>query len=224
MNRFTFPIFCTLAIALTVAGTLVHGRLINRWGGSTAEIDAAAASLRLAPEQFGDWRLVDEEEFSERIQRITSYANAWRRTYVNTRTGQKVNAAMLVGPPGPTTSHVAEMCYNTRGFSQVGDRETFTLQFPGTGVNEFAEDRFISPDVAARRLQVCYSWRQDEGWRVPELPRIAFGAGAYLYKIQVAAYYTTDLSDDAEESICRNFLMEFGPALDETVFRERIER
>jgi hypothetical protein len=50
---------------------------------------------------------------------------------------------------------------------------------------------------------------------VPEVPRVAFGGGEYLFKFQVAA----SLSDDGGEgSVGLKFLAEFLPVFENHVF------
>lgn len=222
MTRRAFLIYTGLLIALAVAGTIVHGRLTNRWGGSTAQRQAAAKTLQLAPRTFGDWELQSETELSDRVKGILNCAGSLNRKYVNRATGQVVSVAMIVGPPGPTSSHVAEMCYSSQGLEQMGQRLRFQLELPGNQQHEFAEDNFQSPDVSRRRLQVCYAWRQDDGWCVPTLPRAAFGGHPFLYKIQVAAYYSGAEIGTGEDP-CRAFLAEFLPALERTVFDRSVQ-
>lgn len=222
MKRQTFLIDTSLLIALAVAGAVVHGGLTNRWSGDTAQLEAVAETLQLAPRTFGDWRLESETEFDDDVKGILNCAGSWHRTYVHQTSGQVVSVAMIVGPPGPTSSHFAEMCYTTQGHTTLGPGSRFQLELPGNERHEFFEDNFASPDLSAQRLQVCYSWRQTDKWCVPTIPRATFGGRPFLYKIQVAANCSNGDAGDAE-SPCRAFLEQFIPALEMTVFGQQDE-
>lgn len=220
MKPRTFLIYTSLLLMLAVAGTVVHGRLTNRWGTSTAQLQAAAASLRLAPRTFGEWELQSQTEFSDRVKGILNCAGSWNRKYVNRKTKREVSVAMIVGPPGPTSAHFAEMCYSSQGFTPLDPGSRFELEVSGDKQHEFFENNFISADASSRRLQVCYSWRQTDEWLVPTVPRVAFGNRPVLYKIQVAAYDTGD-TVEVSDSICKAFLRSLLPALERTVFDRR---
>ena len=101
----------------------------------------------------------------------------------------------------------------------MGQGSRFQPELPGNNQHQFFADNFISPKVSAQRLQVCYSWRQTDRWLVPTIPRVTFGGRPFLYKIQVAAYYSDDGSG-AAETPCRAFLKQFLPALEKTVFKQ----
>lgn len=221
MKRRTFLIYTALLVVLTAAATVVHGRFSDRWGTSAAQLRKAAEALQLAPTEFGSWKLQKEMEFEDRVKGILGCAGSWSRTYVHKPTGQAINVAMIVGPPGPTSSHVAEMCYSTQGYRQVGQRAVFQLELPDHSQHEFAEINFVSPNVSSQKLQVCYSWRHADQWLVPSFPRAYFGGQPFLYKIQVAAYHAGGATE-TESQICQAFLREFLPELDRTVFSQPI--
>lgn len=223
MKHRSFLIYTSLLIVLAVAGAIVHGRLTDRWGGDAAELQAAAETLQLAPRSFGNWELQSEEEFSDRVKGILNCAGSWNRKYVNRTTQQVVSVAMIVGPPGPTSSHFAGLCYNTQGFKAVSEGSRFQLESTDGNKHEFFEDNFVSPGVSGQRLQVCYSWRQIDRWWVPTIPRVAFGSHPVLYKLQVAADHYAKAAQP-ENSSCKMFLQEFLPALEQTVFGQSNSR
>ena len=121
MSRFLPYLLIVSAIGLTLAGGILHGRLSHRWGPSD---QAEAAGRRLAefPDQVGDWTTRDRSELSTRtvdMLQCTGYVN---RTYINHATGEIVNLAVVVGPPGSISVHVPELCYNSTYYKTVQKR------------------------------------------------------------------------------------------------------
>jgi hypothetical protein len=208
-----------LLIAVTALGTVEHGRYSNRWNDADQVLTRAGEALALAPKEFGPWSMRSEEGFSAEIQANLSYANAFNRVYVNDKTGQSVAMAMLVGPPGPTSTHVAELCYTTAGNTLIDEATLVTIDLE-RGPQEFRRTRFQSVNVEGRRLEVLYSWRQDENWSAPLVPRATFGGQPFLFKIQIAANYEAEANEAEAASVCRAFLVDLLPALDKAVFAE----
>jgi len=217
MTRRTFLTYTGMMVVFAVAGAVVHGHLSDRWGGYTTRLQAAARTLESVPDAFGDWQLAEETELTDRVQGILNCAASVNRKYEHRKTGQVVSMAMIVGPPGPTASHFAEMCYTTQGYKTLNKGVRFQLVFPNDVRQEFYEDNFASPGVLAQKLQVCYSWRQADRWLVPTIPRVTFGGHPYLYKIQVAAYFAEGAAGETD-GICRGFLQDLLPELEQTVF------
>lgn len=205
-----------LIILLTIGGTIVHGRLTNRWGRSDAALRVAARALASTPDRFGPWVKIADHEFSSNVPGILNFAGAINRSYLNTDSGQTVAVAIIVGPPGPTSTHVAEMCYNTRGWRLV---EATDLAIPASAGAEhhFRRTLFDSPLFETRRQEVCYAWRAAGLWETPPVPRVSFGTAERLFKIQVAASYGVGGADGGI-SVCQAFLTDFVPALDTAVF------
>jgi len=223
MKRKTLLTYTVLLTALAAAGAVVHGRLTDRWGGCTEQLQAAAATLKLAPREFGNWKLFEELELTDREKGILGCESSWNRRYVHKSTGQVVAVVMICGPPGPTSSHYPGLCYSSQGFeAQLDTAERFFLEFPGNKSHEFFENSFLATGLSAQKLQVCYAWRQGDRWLAPAIPRVTFGGGAFLYKIQLAAHHTRDIVA-GEGGPCREFLREFIPALEKTVFKQPAE-
>jgi hypothetical protein len=203
-------------IAVTAVGAWAHGELTNRWNESDQVRAVAAKALDRLPKQFGDWTMSEEIPFEDRIVRILDSAGAVARVYQNQVTGQRAAMAMIVGPPGPTSSHQAELCYSSQGFEQVGEGTNDPVQI-GNMSNEFRHLIFKKKGVESRQLEVMYAWRQEKAWLVPVLPRTTFGGGRYLFKIQVAVQHNVDSADD-KTSVATEFLQALLPQLDQTVF------
>src|SRR5262245_60006979 len=112
MNRIA-PLICFFIIAACIYGMgQVQGQLTNRWG-LQAETRLAAERLQVAlPKEVGSWRLRHEDQFSPSVIRILQCPTHISRAYEHLQTGDTANVAVIVGPPGPTSVHTAEICYS----------------------------------------------------------------------------------------------------------------
>ncbi|MDZ4782034.1 MAG: exosortase-associated EpsI family protein [Planctomycetia bacterium] len=208
-----------LLIAVTAFGAIEHGRFTNRWSNSDEVLSRAGKAVALTPLEFGSWRMQSDQPFSARIQGILDFSQAVNRVYVNEKTGQTVAMAMLVGPPGPTSTHTAELCYSSANYQLVDEAVILAIDLE-RGPQEFRRMKFQSVSAEGRRLEVCYSWRQEKDWTAPLVPRAAFGGEPYLFKIQVASNYEIGANGKEPASACQSFLSELLPALDNSVFAE----
>ncbi len=206
-----------LLLAVTAIGTYSHGRLTGRWTPIAAELAQAGTAIQKVPNHFGDWQLQSETPFDDRVLGILNPAGATNRVYVNKVAGKTVSMAMIVGAPGPTSTHVAELCYPTAGYKLLGKPTDVAIRI-GDTTHEFRTTLFEPPQADALRLEVYTSWRQADAWRAPASPRMTFGGGAYLFKLQVASTVHNESASSAE-STCQTFLKALIPALDQTVFR-----
>lgn len=207
-----------LMIAVTVIGTLAQGRLTNRWNYADEKLAKAAESMKSVPTEFGDWRMQSETPFEPRIQQILSYAAAMNRVYVNSKTNQSVSVAMIVGPPGRTSTHTAELCYSSNGFKPMENTQIATLEIDGV-TNELRRTHLESTSIESRQLEVLYGWRYGDAWEAPSIPRLTYGARPFLFKIQVAAEYDVPQKPTSEKlSEGEQFLAAFLPELNKQVF------
>lgn len=218
-NRFT--IYLAAAIAATTLATVVHGRLTNRWGTADRDRAEAAARLRQVPVAFGDWELQKESHLEDRERGILQCTGDWKREYVHP-SGQVVMVVMIAGPPGQTSSHTPEMCYSTKGFTQLGEGDTISLDGIRPNQHKFNRVRFTRDGLARDEMEVCYAWRQEDRWTVPRVPRVAFGGGTYLYKMQLASLRDAVQTGSKSKVDCEAFLKEFLPVLDRTIFQTPI--
>jgi hypothetical protein len=195
------------ALALTLAGGYVHGRLSNRRGHADS-VAEAVERLNSLPEDIGPWRVVSQHSLSDTEQSILLSHAFVGRTYRHEQTGATIQLSLLLGPPGPTSVHTPEMCLGSKTFRQETPRSA--LQAADR------DDRlwtvtFQSTDVAARRVRVVYGWRFDDEWEAARQPRISYGARPYLYKLQLLC------SGDAgpTQASCTAFLTDLLPLLDD---------
>lgn len=214
-NRFS--ICLVVAIAATTLATVVHGRLTNRWGAADGDRAEAAARLQQVPVAFGDWELQKETQLESRVLGILQCTGSWRRDYVHRPTGQLVVVVMIAGPPGQTSTHTPEMCYPTQGFTQLGEAERVSFDATDSHQHEFHRVRFARDGLARDEMEVYYAWRQKDHWTVPSVPRVAFGGGTYLYKMQLASLHDAGQTGSKSKIDCAAFLKQFLPELDRTL-------
>src|SRR5688500_8733172 len=96
-------------IAITIATGIAHGRLIGRWGAQTDVISGAKQLARI-PDRIGDWHNVRSDDLAPEAARMLQCAGNIVRVYENTRTGDRVSIAVLLGPAGPISVHTPEIC------------------------------------------------------------------------------------------------------------------
>jgi hypothetical protein len=207
----------TLSIVLVLAVTLVcgalYGRLSHRWGPS-ADMQAAAEKLEGIPGHFGNWKQESSEKMTDSVVEMLQCAGYISRVYVNQVTGERVNVAVLLGPPGPIAVHTPEVCYSTKDYRQQETRKPLAI-----GKEEGKEDAFWfltfrSNNLRGNLLRVCYGWSTGERWSAFKEPRYLFAGRPYLYKIQLAAPLPPWVNLETRDP-CRRFLEDFVPAAKE---------
>jgi hypothetical protein len=214
----SFIIALSGVLAVTTVGAgWFEGRLSNRWG-EPADLASAGAALENVPTQVGDWEMISTQPFSEETLQMLECAGHFTRTYQNRVTGEQVNVALLVGPPGPTAVHTPEICYSSR------DHEITESRVAVHAGPEAAPDQtlwkltFRSNDLEQSMLRVYYGWHATDGsWQASENPRFEYGGASLLYKIQLAGRMPST-SSVADGDSCSRFLRAFLPAVDVTLF------
>jgi hypothetical protein len=205
-----------LVIAITLLGAVAHGYYSNRWHRSDEQRERAGRILESFRADFGDWTLQSDIPFVNSEEAILLFSGAINRTYVNRVTGDLVSVAVIVGPPGQTSTHTAALCYGSRGYDSSSPIERVDVDVAGKK-HEIARTELRPESPGLRPLEVCYAWRQEDQWLVPAVPRAAFGGGEYLFKFQAAAG-VSDANAQDTNSICLAFLHDFLVALEHDVF------
>ena len=194
------------ALLITVAGGAWYGSYAQRWG-PPVNLVAAATKLEQLPRQFGDWSLVEDLPFDEGTRKMLECAGHVNRRYINRVTGQGVNLAIIVGPPGPTAVHTPEICFSSRAYEQQGERTRLELE-EGAGVGDsFWTLDFTTQNVLADGLRIYYAWSLGKDWEASDSPRYKFAAAPFLYKLQLAAPVPAGTVGDAD--IGKEFLEQF---------------
>lgn len=181
LNR-TFYLLLAVVLLLTFASGAIYGRLTQRWG-PTADLVAAADHVRSFPKTLGDWQLQDESTISESVQATLECAGYVNRNYINTKTGQVIGVAVIVGPSGPTAVHTPEICFTSRSFDLKGAATETTAE---KSDDTFWKLTFLSRHAGKQELRVYYAWSDGERWIASKNPRVEFGGKPLLYKIQIS--------------------------------------
>lgn len=197
---------CGAVLLGTFWGGWLHGNISNRWGADAVLQRAANRLQEPFGSRIGNWRLVSENPFSEDVVQSLQCPAHFCGSYSNDQTGDTVNVAMMVGPPGPISVHTPELCYSRQGYHTRGQQVVITIRDRGGQAHTLWDLSLQSNDVAHSNLRVMYAWSVGGPWLASESPRFQHAGAGYLYKIQVAAELS-DRHDDFDP--CRDFLETF---------------
>ncbi|MEQ8848785.1 exosortase-associated EpsI family protein [Botrimarina sp.] len=210
-DRPNVALLALLGVGLIAGAGYAHGVLSQRWGAGE-QLDAAAARLDTFPEAIGPWRVDSVLELDADVAEVLQCANSVNRTYVDSRTGERVNLAILAGPPGPISVHTPEICFSSRDYNtdDAAPRKKVRLSDRG---DEFWALHFEPKRAGEAPVSVYYAWSDGGPWEASAAPRYEFAGGRYLYKLQLAtpshdrASQATDgTSEDTGERFLRDLL------------------
>ena len=204
-----------LPILVLIAGAVASGSLNRRWA-SSEEMNVAAARLVDLPRSFGPWRLVEEKPFSKSVCETLACAGHISARFVNDETKREVNAFVIVGPPGQTSVHRPDICLDAQSFKSEGPAKAEDI-VSDSGQKVLGSVWVQSFDVArldGSRLMTAYAWSDGNGWSASVSPRLMYGGGSHLYKVQ--ADMTYENAKDAK-IVMHDFFEHFLPALDTVV-------
>jgi hypothetical protein len=194
----------TLGLFLTLSAGALYGKYSQRWG-PPADLTAAAMRLEALPHQIGNWKVVEETPMEDSTIEMLECAGYVNRKYVNQLSGQTVNLAIIVGPPGPTAVHTPEVCYSSRAYEVQGDRKKIDLSSSPTAMHSFWCIDFSTKNALADGLRVYYAWNAGNSWEASESPRYEFAAKPLLYKLQLAGAIRPN-TNEKDADPCRDFL------------------
>lgn len=204
-NSRTLLSIAAIAVITIISG-VVQGTLSGRWGLSP-DLIAAGEALQSFPSEFGDWQMEKEEQVREQVREILRCTGSLHRTYANRRTGQVVNLALIVGPPGPTSVHTPEICYSSQDYTQEEERERARVaSADNTRDGEFWCLTFRPNDLNSFPLSVCYAWSNGQRWEAPDNPRVSHSGAKVLYKLQLAGNIQDAAVGDNMADPCVSFL------------------
>lgn len=204
-----------LALGLTVAGGVLHGRMSDRWG-PPPKVIAAAERLMQVPDEFGDWQLLGTGTLPKAAREQLQCAACLVRRYSNRQTGAQVTLLLMLGPAGRMAVHSPEVCVAIGEYKQRGHRELVNLAAADELPERLWSVDFQSVSLEGGAMRVYYGWSTGGAWQAPSDARFALAGVPYLYKVQVS----TDLGlgpPSKEKDSGRKFLEEFthvvGPFL-----------
>jgi hypothetical protein len=197
----------TAAVLITVTGGVLYGGYIQRWN-PPPDLTAAATRLAKLPREFGSWKVVDDVPIDESTLEMLECAGYVSRRYVNQESGQSVQCAIMVGPPGPIAVHTPEVCYSSQEYEIQNERTRISIEALPSQKHSFWKVDFTTRNALADALRVHYAWTSGREWKASRTPRFEYAGEPRLYKIQSASYVTPDLGDVGVDP-GRQFLEEF---------------
>jgi hypothetical protein len=198
--------------ALTIVPAIIEGQYTNRWS-TPNDLTAAAKKLDQLPRDLPSWKFSQEgEPLSEDVCRGLGIANYLSRDYTNRETGAIVRVLLMVGQSGPLVRHPPYICYANMANEQIGPMTKFKVDAtnPAGEFNLLEYKRARS--VANDRFLVAYAMASSPIWKVPDSPRIEFGAAPLLYKIQMLTPLDPTQARETGEAILKRFADEFSTA------------
>jgi hypothetical protein len=175
-----------------------------------------AARLQSVPMTIGDWTATSTVLPANELS-MTGAVGYFLRYYRNAKSGVTITALMLCGLLGMISTHTPDVCYAGAGYAIT----TRSLHQQTYGKPErrahfrtaTASRGGTSPSI----LRIFWGWNSSNGWSAPETPRWAFAPVPALCKLYVVR---ETQGQDAEPKVepCGEFLRDFLPELDRTVF------
>lgn len=217
------PLLPVLAVALVVAGGVVHGVQTHRWAPA-ADVSEAAGRLNDVPHAIGAWTATDLDVPASQLEQAGAVGCLYR-TYRNGDTGESVQVMLLCGPHGPISVHPPTVCFTGAGWAVKGTDGAVVKDRAGKRtLGRFRVANFEKPQPEGPiRMQTYWAWCSTGDWQTPERPRFAFAGSPYLFKIYVSRVLPPSRSqrtaapagskDEKRDDLCVRFLRDFLPAL-----------
>jgi hypothetical protein len=192
-------------LCLTLGTGVVCGRISQRWGPAP-DMMAAANLLKDLPTQIGEWKSTEGAPLSKYAQETLACSGFVSRQYINQRTGEKVEMAIIVGPSGPMSVHTPEICYSSQAYEIHEPREATSIEDAKGNSHDFWRLRFRSPSPTAEQLCVYYAWNAEKKWEASESPRFEYAGRPMLFKLQMSSLVPP--GPVKHENVCAEFLRE----------------
>src|SRR5437868_1482731 len=101
-----------VGLLIVVGVGLVQGYWTDRWHVGE-KVERAVQSLDRVPKEVGDWT---SEELNPSGNDRLGLAGQLYRRYINRKTGDTIEIALVCGRPGPVSIHTPDVCYGASGF------------------------------------------------------------------------------------------------------------
>ncbi len=198
--------------ALTIIPALIEGHYVSRWG-TPPDLAGAAERVGSFPREFGNWTFVEDgEALHPEVCRELGIVGYMTRAYKNRKSGATVSVLLMVGQSGPLLRHPPYICYANMANEQIGDM-TKLASSTTTPAGEFNLLEYKrARTVTNERFLVAYGLATDAIWKVPDMPRIAFGAAPLLYKVQLLAALDPSQSREVGTALLKQFVDDFSAA------------
>ena len=190
-------------VVLTIVSGFFQGRASGRW----ITTDLEPINLTAIPTSFGDWIMTDEQEVEAEVLKLLQAEGSVLRVYSHQQTGQQIAFALIAGPHGPISVHIPEICYSSRQYKQTSQRQRMSVD-SGEATDEYWSLSFLTNDVHAAPMSVCYAWSSGGRWEAPDAPRRYYADAPRLFKLQISAMITSSDQSRTDDA-CSAFLKDF---------------
>lgn len=200
-------------------GLLVAAGALRLWQERQVEARMASGleqpfSLADLPDELGDWQ-GQADALDPYIARATGSIDNTLRSYVNRRTGVRLEVIVLYGPAVSMRIHAPELCYPSAGYEPVDDVLHHTVKTGGGPPDAQFRSLIYTRGEGGQseRQEVYYAWRYDGRWtpyvgghkQVERIPA--------MYKLHVARSVAAgELRDEANP--CQDFLERMVPEIE----------
>ncbi len=208
-----------LAVTLVALHGLVHGWWSGRWSDSD-DPHGAARRLAALPMTINEWdgepMAIDAKH--QAIGEICGYVS---RRYIHRRHKTVLSLLIVWGRGGPIAVHTPDVCYRGAGFELEGTPERRSFAFRTRAVPaEFWAASFRKRGEQVAQLCIFWGWNDNQGWKAPTHPRLAFGGTSLLYKLYVVRETSTAAEGNMEADPGAEFLRLLLPVLDTVMSEE----
>jgi hypothetical protein len=200
-----------------IAGVITLGStfFMNSMAAPQAEVNEMAKRLEELPKRFGDWEMASAEQLLELHERELQCHGYVMRTYVRSKTGDRVNVAVLLGPHGPIAQHEPQTCYPMSGYEEVQRPTKEELPSGPESKIPLSTAVYRSP-ADGSTIKIAWGWNDGSGWESPDTnPRFRYAGKPFLYKLQ-AVYKMNSLREGSDQGL-RSFMEEFIPILNQQI-------
>jgi hypothetical protein len=187
-----------ITIAVIVGGGALYGSYSQRWG-PPADLVAMGQAVEQMPTEVGKWVMIDKSPMEKSTLEMLECAGYVNRRYQHRDSGQTVNLAIIVGPPGPIAVHTPEICFSSRAYELQSSRDRAQLKSAQGDEHSFWRVNFDTKNVLANKLRVYYAWSLGPQWDASESPRYEYAANPALYKLQLSAEVAPGELGDKED-------------------------
>ncbi len=204
-----------LALCLTIIPGYYHGQKNFRWG-KDPQLVTWGERLNDFPTQIGDWQMSNQMQLQQVELDQLDPIGYVARSYTN---GQyTANVFVLLGPTGPTAAHTPDICFNASQYRILGERRRVRISDSPIETSEAWVSRFESRGLDKHVMKSWYAWTVDGNWHAADKPRFHFAESRFLYKIQIAMFFS-DLNSMELDKVGEKFVKEVRDSLQKNLFQ-----
>jgi hypothetical protein len=205
------------AAALLLGNGFLHGLCTNRWHRSAA-LETAISKVERVPMTIGYWQ-ARSDAIDDAARTQAGIDGYFLRHYENKLTGKTVTVLLMCGRPGPISLHTPDICYRGAGYQMEGAIAKWAVKYGNASASaDFDRAKFSKADATgSTSLRIEWCWGTEQKWLAPPTPRFTFARLPVLYKLYVIQQ-VTPLSEKSDEEVCRDFLGQLLPVLDNALY------